>query len=186
MVRKAMTRYIAFLRGINLGRRRLAMSHLRELFEQLAFQDVATFIASGNVIFTQSGISPARLESQIETHLAESLGYQVDTFVRSADQLRAIGQARWFAEDGSEGYSVQVSFFKRRLSAQTKKTFENHRTENDRFRVSSRELYWLVRGKLSASRVWEAVELKRLALPTATMRNMTTVRRLIAEHLESG
>jgi uncharacterized protein (DUF1697 family) len=43
-------RYIAFLRGINLGKRRLPMSQLKALFEELGFREVETFIASANVV----------------------------------------------------------------------------------------------------------------------------------------
>ena len=50
-----MQRYIAFLRGINLGKRRLPMSQLRDLFEELGFDDVDTFIASGNIVFFEHG-----------------------------------------------------------------------------------------------------------------------------------
>ncbi len=46
-----MFHYLAFLRGINLGKRRIEMARLRTLFVELKFADVATFIASGNVIF---------------------------------------------------------------------------------------------------------------------------------------
>ncbi len=49
-----MPRYIAFLRGINLGKRRLPMSQLRSSFEELGFSDVKTFIASGNVVFSSN------------------------------------------------------------------------------------------------------------------------------------
>jgi len=66
-----MQRYIAFLRGINLGKRRLLMSQLKALFEELGFDDVETFIASGNVVFSSKVTNTSRLESQIanrETH----------------------------------------------------------------------------------------------------------------------
>ena len=46
-----MTRYVAFLRGINLGKRRVVMTDLKRAFEDAKFQNVATFIASGNVLF---------------------------------------------------------------------------------------------------------------------------------------
>ena len=46
-----MTRYIAFLRAINVSGRRVKMDHVRKLFEALGFSNVETFIASGNVIF---------------------------------------------------------------------------------------------------------------------------------------
>ncbi len=46
-----MTRYVAFLRAINVGGRTVAMRELTRIFERLGFSDVGTFIASGNVIF---------------------------------------------------------------------------------------------------------------------------------------
>ena len=55
-----MQRYIAFLRGMNLGKRRLPMSRLKELFEELGFNDVETFIASGNVLFSSKVKNPRR------------------------------------------------------------------------------------------------------------------------------
>ena len=76
-----MQRYIAFLRGINLGKRRLAMSRLKALFEKLGFRDVETFIASGNVLFSCKATDTSALESRIAKHLHASLGYEVDTSV---------------------------------------------------------------------------------------------------------
>lgn len=66
--------YVALLRGINLGNRRLKMDRLRELFEATGFRDVATFIASGNVVFENALRDPAKLEATIERHLERSLG----------------------------------------------------------------------------------------------------------------
>ena len=56
-----MPRYVAFLRVINLGRRRPAMSELRDHFEALGFAKVGTFISSGNVIFETRAIQTAKL-----------------------------------------------------------------------------------------------------------------------------
>jgi uncharacterized protein (DUF1697 family) len=72
-----MQRYIAFLRGINLGTRRLPMSRLRDLFEKLGFDDVKTFIASGNVVFSSKVKDASQLELRIAKHLEASLGYSV-------------------------------------------------------------------------------------------------------------
>jgi uncharacterized protein (DUF1697 family) len=56
-----MQRYIAFLRGINLGKRRLPMSQLKALFEELGFDDVETFIAGGNIVFSSKVTIPIGL-----------------------------------------------------------------------------------------------------------------------------
>ena len=67
-----MPHYIAFLRGMNLGKRRVKMDHLRVLFEELKFSSVETFIAIGNVIFTAKSADSRKLEKQIEAHLEKS------------------------------------------------------------------------------------------------------------------
>ena len=88
-----MQHYIAFLRGINLGNRRLKMDELRARFEELKFANVATFIASGNVIFSSKSDDETKLVRQIEQHLARTLGYPVDTFVRTRAEVAAM--AAW-------------------------------------------------------------------------------------------
>jgi uncharacterized protein (DUF1697 family) len=96
-----MPRYVAFLRGINLGKRRPPMARLRSLFEELGFGAVETFIASGNVIFSARAADSNRLESRIAAHLEESLGYGVDTFARTLDEIAAIAKGKVFPEDGA-------------------------------------------------------------------------------------
>ena len=72
--------YIAFLRGINLGRRRVKMDELRGFFEQLKFTRVATFIASGNVLFSDRTTDTDALRGRMEQDPAKVLGCSVDVF----------------------------------------------------------------------------------------------------------
>src|SRR5437660_1567039 len=93
-----MPRYVSFLRGINLGGRRVKMDQLRALFEALKFSDVSTFIASGNVLFGAPSLDAGSLEGQIEHHLEQSLGYPVDTFLRTPSELAAIAAHRPYTD----------------------------------------------------------------------------------------
>jgi uncharacterized protein (DUF1697 family) len=68
-----MTRYIAFLRAINVGGHNVKMDYLRELFESLGYVNVQTFIASGNVIFDSPTEDARTLEKEIEDHLSSTL-----------------------------------------------------------------------------------------------------------------
>src|SRR5690348_5549030 len=97
MPRPARHDYIAFLRGINLGARRPPMAELRAIFMRLKFSEVATFIASGNVIFSDRADDRAALEARIEQALARALGYPVDTFLRTRAEVAAIANARPFS-----------------------------------------------------------------------------------------
>lgn len=176
-------RYIAFLRGINLGKRRLPMSRLKALFEELEFDEVETFIASGNVLFTSEQTDVGRLESRIARHLEASLGYIVDTFVRSADEVVAIARAKIFPEKDKAGITIHVGFMHQPLAPAVARKFAALRTTANEFQVKSREYFWLSRGPTSDWKVWTLPAIKALRLPTSSMRNLTSIRKLVAKHL---
>ena len=177
-----MHHYIAFLRGINLGRRRIKMDHLRGLFEEMKFAGVETFIASGNVIFASRTADHGKLESQIEAHLKKSLGYEVDTFVRTRAEVAAVAAFRPFAAADSEHphHTVYVGFLGDAFSAEQARKFVACRTDVDELCVQGREYYWLCRIKSNESKVWTSPQMRALKLPSSSMRNLTTVRKLAA------
>jgi uncharacterized protein (DUF1697 family) len=177
-----MPRYIAFLRGINLGKRRPPMSRLKALFEDLGFAHVSTFIASGNVIFQTKAGTAAKLEQKIERHLERSLGYDVDTFVRSDANLAKILKLDPFPKLSKDEANVHVAFLKEPLSRDLTKKFVACSTNDDAFAVVGREYYWLRRGRMSDSTIWNSPELKALKIPAGTMRNMTSVRKLAQKY----
>lgn len=179
-------RYVAFLRGINLGNRRPPMAQLRGLFEEIGFTAVETFIASGNVIFTEQNANTSALESRIEAHLEASLGYNVDTFLRQAAHVRSIAESKEFPEDGQPGITIHVGFVKQKLPPTIARQLEGIETDYDQFRVKGEEFYWLCRGPMSESKVWTLPEIKALKLPSSTLRNMTSIRKLVAKHFASG
>lgn len=175
--------YVAFLRGMNLGKRRLTMDQLRKLFVQLDYVKVETYIASGNVIFWTSKTPETKLASSIAQHLESSLGYPVDTFVRTAAQVQAIAEQELFDRQDEPDWNLHVSFFSKKLPAEIALPLENIHTDEDEFRVIERELYWLRKGRMSDSEVWNVPEMKALQLPSHSMRNMNTIRKLTIKHL---
>lgn len=106
---RRLSRYVALLRGINVGgRNKVAMADLRAAFTDAGFADVSTYIASGNVLF--SSTRPARgLERDIEAVLEERLGMPLVVVVRSQRQLRAVVErapAGFLALDGTHHRDV--------------------------------------------------------------------------------
>src|ERR1700755_225602 len=99
-----MERYVAFLRGMNLGKRRIKNEELRAEFEELGFEDVATFRASGNVVFAAGRKSEAALTKEIEHGLGEALGYEVPVYLRSCKEVAKIA-----AEEPFEAKAVSAS-----------------------------------------------------------------------------
>lgn len=180
-----MSRYVAFLRGMNLGNRRIKNEELRRHFEAMGLEEVVTFRASGNVIFsTAKREAEAKLATRVEAELDERLGYDVPVFLRSAAELAAIAGREPFGADAvanSKG-KVQVSFLKKKPSAAAKKKALALATDEDLLAVEGRELFWLPSGGISESEL----DLKAIdaALGAGTLRTMGTVEQIAAK-LES-
>lgn len=85
-----MTRYVALLRGINVGGKNLIpMAKLKACFEKAGFENVSTYIASGNVIF-ESGEPAAKLEPRIEEILSRTFSYEASVVLRSKKQMKDV------------------------------------------------------------------------------------------------
>ena len=173
-------RHVAFLRGINVGGNRIVkMERLRDLFEDLGMQDVGTFIASGNVLFSAPSADTPVLEARIERQLAKALGYEVATFVRTEHELAAIARHDPFelAPDAGKATLI-IGFLRAAPSAAAREQLVRLRTPTDDFRVCGREWYWLLSSGLGASTV-SGTALGKIIGATTT-RNVTTVRKLAA------
>ena len=113
------TRYVALLRGINVGGRNIiAMADLREAFEADGYEAVRTYIQSGNVLF-ESNAAPDSLEDELEAMLERRLGFALVVVLRSHVQLRSVVEE---APDGfgrdPDTYHSDVIFLKAPLSSQ--------------------------------------------------------------------
>jgi uncharacterized protein (DUF1697 family) len=177
-----MPRLIAFLRAINVGGHVVTMDKLRKQFEALGLEDVETFIASGNVVFTAPKGALAALEKKIEARLLTSLGYEVATFVRTCDEVAAVANCRPFAAaQMNDEATVYVGFIDRPLNAADTRAVMAFKTEVDDFRVKGREVYWLRKTRLTDS-PFKYVSLEKTLKIRVTFRGINTVARLAAKH----
>ncbi len=80
-------RYIALLRGVNVGGHQVKMDHLRTLFGELGYANVRTYIQSGNVFFDTEESDRATLTTAIEAHLLAALGFAVPTCLRTVEEV---------------------------------------------------------------------------------------------------
>ena len=171
-----MTRYIAFLRAINVGGHTVKMDQLRGLFEALGLANVETFIASGNVIFETKEKSPSSLETKIAAHLETSLGFEVDTFLRTIEEVAAIARRSPFKAE-TKNDNIYVAFLHEILSASGKTTLMDARNKGNEFATLHREIYWLRLNKDESIFLKSSLE-KILKLST-TVRNMTTIHKIL-------
>jgi uncharacterized protein (DUF1697 family) len=177
-----MERYVAFLRGMNLGKRRIKNDELRAEFETLGFEDVATFRASGNVIFSAPKQSEGALRKTIEHGLGDALGYEVPVFLRSCAEVAAIAAQEPFEAKRvacSKG-KLQISLLLRKPNAVARKKVLALATEADLLVIEGRELYWLPSGGLLES----SLDLKTIetAVGADTRRTMGTIEQIAAKH----
>ncbi len=176
-----MGRYVAFLRAVNVGGRVVKMDRLRTLFESMKLENVETFIASGNVLFdTRIGDADA-LEKRIEKQLQTALGYEVLTFLRTPEEIATAATYEPFGDPATlpPMHAMYVGFLKTRPSDGAREKLLGLRTHIDDLHVRDRELYWRCVKSLRESLITGSVLEKTLG--PATMRNVTTVRRLAAK-----
>jgi len=175
-----MERYVAFLRGMNLGGRRIKNEELKREFERLGFDDLSCFRASGNVLFATGEKGEEKLTKRIEADLGKALGYEVPVFLRNAAELAAVSAHEPFeatALRASKG-KLQVAFLPSPPKAKAKKRALALASDEDRLAVEGRELYWLPSGGISDS----DLDLKTIesAVGPWTMRTKGTVDQIVA------
>jgi uncharacterized protein (DUF1697 family) len=176
----AATQYVAFLRAVNVGGRIVKMAELKKTFEAAGFDDVSTFIASGNVIFRSPNAAPG-LENQIERALQKALGYTVTTMVRSAGAVADVATYEAYSVKELSGGTLYVGFAQRRPAPAAIRKVLALQTTIDELRVNGREIYWLARKNIAESTISMAAIEKAAATPL-TFRNINTVRRLAAKY----
>ena len=178
-----MLRLAAFLRGMNLGRRRITNDDLRAHVEALGFTDVATFRASGNVILTAP--DDGALEDaarRLATGLSEALAYDVPVFARSAEQVRAMAAFEPFSADelaASTG-KPQVMLLVQAPKAAARRAALALAPADDLFVFEAKELHWLPSVGLSQTEL----DYKALAkaIGHATVRTKGTIELIAAKH----
>ena len=176
-----MAKYIALLKAINVGGHTVKMDHLKKLFEKMGFENVETFIASGNVVFETKSQSVDSIKKKIETELEKSLGYKVATFIRTTKELKEIAEHKPFTEFdlNDEQNSLYIGFLDNQPNKDSQKKILALSDKANEFYFNKTELYWLCRKNFSASGITGKTLEKALGMET-TIRNSTTIRKMVA------
>jgi uncharacterized protein (DUF1697 family) len=174
-----MSRHVAFLRGVNLGKRQVNSAELKAVFEALGFSGVRTVIASGNVIFETT--AAAGLQRKIEAALEQRFGFTIRVVLRTDEELTAMLTLEPFAAV-PEG--ADAKFFVLLLAEPLVPRPDLRSTAGDTeiLRIDPREIY-LVGHRRSNGRYSEGCDEIETQLPErllVTMRNWNTIRRCAA------
>ncbi len=110
-----MNTFISMLRGINVGaQKRLRMETLREIYKELGFHNIRTYVQSGNVVFESTEQDQSALIKRIEKQIAQTCGFPVQVFMRQAQDLERILAGNPFLNERKEDPSkLHVTFLSR-------------------------------------------------------------------------
>lgn len=173
-----MTRYIAFLRGINVsGQKLIKMEDLRQYFEVAGFENVVTYIQSGNVLFDTAEKDEASLRKKVETLLADKLGYDVPTIIRSIKDLKKVVKNIPFQNLSTETRKLHVTFLSAIPAASQKGSLDAFKNEVEEVCVINREVYLLTEA-YGNSKLSNTLMEKKLGV-TATSRNLATINKIL-------
>jgi uncharacterized protein (DUF1697 family) len=171
-----MATFVALLRSINVGgRNKVPMADLRVLVSSLGFGDVATYLQSGNLVFTGSG-SVAGVAQKIEDALDAELGVAVPVIVRTAPQLNKLIGGNPYVDQADEPTTVHVSFLADVPSPQKVRELDELSGQfgDDRFEVIGSHVYLHCPGGYGETKLHNSFLERRLAT-TGTTRNWRTV-----------
>ncbi len=171
-------RQIVLLRGINIGpRNRVAMPALRELLTGAGFDDVRTYVQSGNVV-----LSTRRKERAVaracEELIASELGLEIPVVVRTRDELAEIVRRNPLGEVADDPKRYQVSFLEAEPDPRALEKLSELAVAGERIEAIGREIYAWHPDGVARSKLWAGLAGKSLGVK-ATARNWTTVTTLL-------
>ncbi len=158
------------------------MDRLSEVVAAAGLANVATFLASGNVVFDDPGEDVDALATRLGSHLEASLAYPVDTFLRRMHALEQVAAFPEAAAAEQEGFKVHVIFLHAAPPDSVLRDLASMETPDDLFRARGREIFWFRRGRLSDSVIPASDPGRLTGGASSTMRTLNTVRRILHKY----
>lgn len=176
-----MSTYIALLRGINVGGNKLIkMQELKAMFAELQYENVRTYIQSGNVVFESEESSGSRLSEVISQRIQETFGFGVPVIIRSLEELEAVIAGNPFPLTEQEEFKrLYVSFLAAAPSAEALELIRPYEEGADRVRMVGKEMYTYYEVSVSESPLFK-VQFDKLLGTTLTARNWNTLGKVTA------
>ncbi len=175
-----MPRYVALLRGINVGKNnRISMADLRALVEKLGHADVRTHLNSGNVVFTAPEQSNETLAVEIEAAITTTFGFDLPVIVRAAREVREVVENNPFPEHEADPTTLHVAFLAARADPDLVAALADAPRGDDDYQVISTEVYLHYPNRISGA-VFMPNGLDKALQVATTSRNWRTVTALAA------
>jgi uncharacterized protein (DUF1697 family) len=174
-----MTKYVVFLRGINVGGRTIKMAELRAAFEAWGFRMVTTVLQTGNVRFESNVNDPAKLKQQIETELSRAFNYPAKVQMFTIEQLRTIVDSCPFAE-ASPTQHRYVVFLESDLAWQLFQEVKGLDAAVESIQLGDGVIYWQVEKGMTLKSTFAKFLTKPAYKTGNTNRNINTLQQLLS------
>ena len=172
-------KYVAFLRGINVGgKNKIKMETLRGVFAALGFENVKTYINSGNVIFETAETADKTPAAEIETAIEKEFALKIKVIVRTIDEIKTVIANNPFDGQFENDKDLHVFFLDARLPTDKRELLLSNNNENERFAVINREIFCHLRVSVLGSLMGKDYIGKKLKV-SATARNWRTVNKIL-------
>jgi uncharacterized protein (DUF1697 family) len=173
-------RYIALLRGINVGgQKKIKMVDLKNMFETLGFKNVKTYIQSGNIVFDYDCTNTTKLGNYIEKKISETFGFFVKAIIRTDEEFRNLVNNNPFVKEPNvELDKLYVTFMLDIPEPSTVIFLDVKKEENEKFLIISREVYLYCPNGYGRTKLNNAMFEKKLK-NVATTRNWKTINNIV-------
>jgi uncharacterized protein (DUF1697 family) len=172
-------RHILLLRGINLGaRNRIAMPELRDVLTSAGFDDVRTYLQSGNVVLSSSAKADDVARAS-ERQIAKQFALDIAVVARTRTQLAKVVERNPLEQVAKNPKRYQVSFLAAKPTRDVIRRVEEAAVPPEQVVAIGREIYAWHPESIGRSRLWTLLAGQRLGV-TATARNWTTVTNLLS------
>ncbi|MBS0031333.1 DUF1697 domain-containing protein [Chitinophaga sp. 22321] len=175
-----MTKYVAFLRAVNVGKRIVKMEDLRQQLGEAGFKNVKTYIQSGNVMFESGSTHVAALATKIEKLLLKNYGFEVPAIIRSVPELELVVKHTPFpGVTPDKSLQVYVSFLSAPAGPHAAGVIAALQSPAETLHMKGCEVYTMIRKDLETKPLDVVAQLERkLGIPCTT-RNWATVNKVI-------
>ncbi|MGB9978646.1 DUF1697 domain-containing protein [Methanobacterium sp.] len=173
-------KYIALLRGINIGRsKRIKMAYLVKAFESLGFKNVKTYVQSGNVIFEHESNDTSKIAESIERKISQTFSFSVNAVIRTKDELEDIVKGNPFIKESDiELDKLHVTFLSDTPDSKAALDLDIVKAENEKFEINGREVYLYCPNGYARTKLKNDMFEKKLNV-VATTRNWKTTNKLL-------
>lgn len=171
-------RYIALLRGINVGgNTMIRMSELKHTFAALGFANVVSYINSGNIAFDTRKTEEKKLVAKIEKAIEQDFGKKVSVMVREQEHIERVLANNPYDGEFESHKEMHVLFLASELPPEAKQSLADAVPSGERFSIIGREIYCHLPMGVADSYLGRG-QLEKLVKVAVTARNWRTVQKL--------